>query len=52
MFTISYLAICLTLAVAASIFLIVGSYYLYKANTALSDVKADQIASGANLIDA
>lgn len=44
--TIPYLAICLTLAVAASIFLIAGGCCLYKANTALSDVKADQIASG------
>ncbi|MFP3020588.1 hypothetical protein NMD99_05550 [Wolbachia endosymbiont of Listronotus oregonensis] len=43
--TIPYLAICLTLAVAASIFLIAGGCCLYKANTALSDVKADQIAS-------
>jgi ankyrin repeat protein len=47
--TIPYLAICITLAVAASVSLIVGSCCLYKANTALSDVKADQIASGANV---
>lgn len=43
--TIPYLALCITLAVAASIFLIAGGCCLYKANTALSDVKADQIAS-------
>ncbi|WP_425386620.1 TomO hydrophobic C-terminal domain-containing protein [Wolbachia endosymbiont (group A) of Barypeithes pellucidus] len=41
--TIPYLAICFTLAVAASISLIVGGCYLYKANTALSDVGIDQI---------
>ncbi|WP_458695110.1 TomO hydrophobic C-terminal domain-containing protein, partial [Wolbachia pipientis] len=38
-----YLAVCIILAVAASIFLIAGGCCLYKANTALSDVKADQI---------
>lgn len=38
-----YLAVCIILAVAASIFLIAGGCCLYKANTAFSDVKADQI---------
>ncbi|MCA4774423.1 TomO hydrophobic C-terminal domain-containing protein [Wolbachia endosymbiont of Mansonella perstans] len=37
-----YLVICTTLAVAASVFLALGCYYLYKANTALSNVKVDQ----------
>ncbi|MDR2548537.1 MAG: hypothetical protein LBC34_03555 [Rickettsiales bacterium] len=37
-----YLAICAILAVAASVFLALGCYCLYKANTALSDVKVDQ----------
>lgn len=39
-----YLAVCITLAVAASVFLIAGGCCLYKANTALNDVKADQVA--------
>ncbi|GKS79307.1 MULTISPECIES: hypothetical protein [Wolbachia] len=37
--TIPYLAICITFAVAASIFLAVGCYCSYKANTALSNVE-------------
>jgi myosin heavy subunit len=37
-----YLAICVTLAVAASVFLALGFYCLYKANTTLSNVKVDQ----------
>jgi peptidoglycan hydrolase CwlO-like protein len=37
-----YLAMCATLAVAASVFLALGCYCLYKANTALSNVEVDQ----------
>ncbi|MDG7055814.1 MAG: hypothetical protein LJD31_04800 [Wolbachia endosymbiont of Menacanthus eurysternus] len=37
-----YLAICAILAVAASVFLALGCHCLYKANTALSDVKVQQ----------
>ncbi|MDR2978386.1 MAG: hypothetical protein LBU56_03130 [Rickettsiales bacterium] len=37
-----YLAICATLAVAASVFLALGCYCLYKANTTLSNVEVDQ----------
>ncbi|MDE5061089.1 MULTISPECIES: TomO hydrophobic C-terminal domain-containing protein [Wolbachia] len=39
--TMSYLAICISLAVAASVFLIVGCCCSYKANTALSNVEVD-----------
>ncbi|WP_395460150.1 ankyrin repeat domain-containing protein [Wolbachia endosymbiont (group A) of Aporus unicolor] len=46
--TIPYLAICITFAVAASIFLAVGCYCSYKANTALSNVEVDQIKNGVN----
>ncbi|WP_246165583.1 TomO hydrophobic C-terminal domain-containing protein [Wolbachia endosymbiont of Cardiocondyla obscurior] len=49
--TIPYLAICITFAVAASIFLAVGCYCSYKANTALSNVEVDQ-TNGINLADA
>ncbi|MCX3065215.1 TomO hydrophobic C-terminal domain-containing protein [Wolbachia endosymbiont of Drosophila pseudotakahashii] len=41
--TIPYLAICITFAVAASIFLATGFYCSYKANTALSNVEIGQI---------
>lgn len=37
-----YLAICIALAVAASVFLALGCYCLYKANTILSHVEVDQ----------
>lgn len=37
-----YLAICIALAVAASVFLALGGYCLYKANTILSNVEVDQ----------
>ncbi|MCM1002560.1 TomO hydrophobic C-terminal domain-containing protein [Wolbachia pipientis] len=37
-----YLAICATLAIAASVFLALGCHYLYKANTTLNNVKVDQ----------
>ncbi|MBS9529957.1 hypothetical protein INQ25_00810, partial [Wolbachia endosymbiont of Rhagoletis cerasi] len=43
--TIPYLAICITFAVAASIFLAVGCYCSYKANTALSNV---EVKNGVN----
>ncbi|NEV49244.1 hypothetical protein EUZ93_01835 [Wolbachia pipientis] len=45
--TIPYSAICVTLAVAASIFLAVGYYCLYKANTALSNVEVDNCVNPA-----
>lgn len=38
-----HLAVCITLSVAALIFLAVGCYCSYKANTALSNVKTDQV---------
>jgi len=40
--TMFHLAICLSLAVAALIFLATGCYCLYKANTTLSNVEIDQ----------
>ncbi|WP_339047301.1 hypothetical protein [Candidatus Mesenet endosymbiont of Phosphuga atrata] len=40
--TIPYLAACITLAIAASTFLVAGLCYSYKVNTALSDVETDQ----------
>lgn len=40
--TMFHLAICLSFAVAALIFLAAGCYCLYKANTALSNVEIDQ----------
>ncbi|MEY2393155.1 TomO hydrophobic C-terminal domain-containing protein [Wolbachia endosymbiont of Tettigetta isshikii] len=41
-FVTSYLAICATLAIAASVFLALGCYCSYKSNIALSDVKVNQ----------
>lgn len=41
--TMSYLAVCITLATAASIFFAVGCYCSYKVNRALDNVKADRI---------
>ncbi|MEY2393505.1 hypothetical protein AB6N09_04815 [Wolbachia endosymbiont of Tettigetta isshikii] len=41
--TVPYLAICIALTVAAFAALAVGFYCLYKANTSLNDVKADQV---------
>uniref|UniRef100_A0AAU7YLZ3 Uncharacterized protein n=1 Tax=Wolbachia endosymbiont of Oeneis ivallda TaxID=3171168 RepID=A0AAU7YLZ3_9RICK len=40
--TMFHLAICLSLAVAALIFLATGCYCLYKANTTLSNIEIDQ----------
>lgn len=40
--TMFHLAICLSLAVAALIFLAAGCYCLYKANTTLSNIEIDQ----------
>lgn len=40
--TMFHLAICLSLAIAALIFLTAGCYCLYKANTTLSNVEIDQ----------
>lgn len=40
--TMFHLAMCLSLAVAALIFLTAGCYCLYKANTTLSNVEIDQ----------
>lgn len=45
--TISYLAICIALAVAALTFLTVGCYCSYKANTALSNVEVDNCVNPA-----
>ncbi|WP_265027160.1 TomO hydrophobic C-terminal domain-containing protein [Wolbachia endosymbiont (group A) of Bombylius major] len=41
--TIPYLAICITLAIVAFIFLATGCYCSYKANTALSNIEVDQV---------
>lgn len=46
--TMSHLAICISLTVAALTFLAVGCYCLYKASTALSNVQVDQIRNGVN----
>ncbi|MDX5526939.1 MAG: hypothetical protein O7167_03560 [Wolbachia endosymbiont of Andrena nigroaenea] len=40
---IPYLAICITLAIVAFIFLATGCYCSYKANTALSNIEVDQV---------
>ncbi|BAO99916.1 TomO hydrophobic C-terminal domain-containing protein [Wolbachia endosymbiont of Cimex lectularius] len=43
--TMPYLAVCTTLAIAASIFFAVGCYSLYKANTTLSNAEVNRISS-------
>ncbi|MDG7052306.1 MAG: hypothetical protein LKM45_00210 [Wolbachia endosymbiont of Alcedoecus sp.] len=47
--TMPYLAVCTTLAIAASIFFAVGCYSLYKANTTLSNAEVNQATSSAGL---
>ncbi|MDR2548322.1 MAG: hypothetical protein LBC34_02365 [Rickettsiales bacterium] len=47
--TMPYLAVCTTLAIAASIFFAVGCYSLYKANTTLSNAEVNQATSSADL---
>ncbi len=46
--TMSHLAICISLTVAALTFLALGCYYSYKANTALSNIEVDQIGNCVN----
>ncbi|MFP3035911.1 MAG: Ulp1 family isopeptidase [Wolbachia sp.] len=48
--TVPYLAICITLTLSAFAALAIGCYCSYKANTALGDVKADQIKKDEEVI--
>lgn len=47
--TMPYLAVCITFAIAASIFFAVGCYSLYKANTTLNNAEVNRATSSADL---